>query len=543
MLICSSCDRGYHKACSGESDTFDVFVSSWTCVDCRSQICHQTLDNDQSKSTNLLPTQPPPPPLSATSKCSPSSSVSSSSTCNLSNIHAHSQIDHNLFPPPSSESISISKSIELNLSSNVKLIKTARKPVKKSISASNDQPFVSQLKHLGLFDGLSKFFTPTNKRKSRNSYLTEQQSLSLSSLSSAKSARNRNLKRKMSMRLPVESDLKQKSSHYHQHQNSIRTDEDESKDDSILGLNKKNDKSNNKSSFLNGICTRKRTRSQSKFDDEEEENDEPMTKPTRSPSQRNKRFKAALMNKLEESKCQIEAPGKESKTSRSKLTYYFARLNGEAEPKQNGANHFITPTSLKKSPRPQRRLSQRDPSPVREVNAYLAKAKRKQLQIDATPKKVDSEGCRPTSPISPPIKSFPTTISDVDRKLFKEAQQIAETQFVTRICTPLKQKPLIKSDSINTKDLSPGKRTSQPVDKSNVKSTKTTMKSAQEHIVLRCPASIEIGCFDIDTWYSSPYPQEYARLHKLFICEFCLKYMKSKPILERHLVSHTVDFL
>lgn len=27
----------------------------------------------------------------------------------------------------------------------------------------------------------------------------------------------------------------------------------------------------------------------------------------------------------------------------------------------------------------------------------------------------------------------------------------------------------------------------------------------------RCPAAIEFGQWDIDTWYSSPFPQEYAR--------------------------------
>lgn len=27
----------------------------------------------------------------------------------------------------------------------------------------------------------------------------------------------------------------------------------------------------------------------------------------------------------------------------------------------------------------------------------------------------------------------------------------------------------------------------------------------------RCPAAIEFGKWDIDTWYSSPFPQEYAR--------------------------------
>merc|ERR1712012_569910 len=51
----------------------------------------------------------------------------------------------------------------------------------------------------------------------------------------------------------------------------------------------------------------------------------------------------------------------------------------------------------------------------------------------------------------------------------------------------------------------------------------------------RTPKMIQFGKFDITTWYSSPYPQEYARLPKLFLCEFCLKYMKSRPILERHL--------
>ncbi|XP_014669721.1 PREDICTED: histone acetyltransferase KAT7-like isoform X2 [Priapulus caudatus] len=45
---------------------------------------------------------------------------------------------------------------------------------------------------------------------------------------------------------------------------------------------------------------------------------------------------------------------------------------------------------------------------------------------------------------------------------------------------------------------------------------------------------IEFGRYELDTWYSSPYPEEYARLAKLYICEFCLKYMKSKTILKRH---------
>ena len=49
----------------------------------------------------------------------------------------------------------------------------------------------------------------------------------------------------------------------------------------------------------------------------------------------------------------------------------------------------------------------------------------------------------------------------------------------------------------------------------------------------RSPLAIQFGKHEINTWYSSPYPQEYARLPKLYLCEFCLKYMKSRPILKR----------
>lgn len=50
----------------------------------------------------------------------------------------------------------------------------------------------------------------------------------------------------------------------------------------------------------------------------------------------------------------------------------------------------------------------------------------------------------------------------------------------------------------------------------------------------RLPPMIEFGKYEINTWYSSPYPQEYATLQKLFICEFCLQYVKSRSLLKRH---------
>ncbi|XP_064113125.1 histone acetyltransferase KAT6A-like isoform X2 [Macrobrachium nipponense] len=64
---------------------------------------------------------------------------------------------------------------------------------------------------------------------------------------------------------------------------------------------------------------------------------------------------------------------------------------------------------------------------------------------------------------------------------------------------------------------------------------RTTVQERDPFNMSRCPASIDFGQYDIQTWYSAPYPQEYARLTKLFLCEFCLKYMKSVSMLGRHL--------
>lgn len=47
---------------------------------------------------------------------------------------------------------------------------------------------------------------------------------------------------------------------------------------------------------------------------------------------------------------------------------------------------------------------------------------------------------------------------------------------------------------------------------------------------------IQIGRFEIDTWYFSPYPEEYGRQSKLWICEYCLKYMRLEKSYRYHMV-------
>jgi len=46
---------------------------------------------------------------------------------------------------------------------------------------------------------------------------------------------------------------------------------------------------------------------------------------------------------------------------------------------------------------------------------------------------------------------------------------------------------------------------------------------------------IELGKHRIKPWYFSPYPQELVHLPCIFLCEYCLKYVKSRKCLERHL--------
>eukprot|EP00123_Amoebidium_parasiticum_P010803 comp20334_c0_seq2/m.25606 comp20334_c0_seq2/g.25606 ORF comp20334_c0_seq2/g.25606 comp20334_c0_seq2/m.25606 type:complete len:519 (-) comp20334_c0_seq2:21-1577(-) len=46
--------------------------------------------------------------------------------------------------------------------------------------------------------------------------------------------------------------------------------------------------------------------------------------------------------------------------------------------------------------------------------------------------------------------------------------------------------------------------------------------------------TIQLGKYDIDTWYFAPYPDDYGKVSKLYICEYCLKYMKHARTYNKH---------
>ena len=49
-----------------------------------------------------------------------------------------------------------------------------------------------------------------------------------------------------------------------------------------------------------------------------------------------------------------------------------------------------------------------------------------------------------------------------------------------------------------------------------------------------------LGKYEIETWYFSPYPEEYCKDNtKLYICEYCLKYMKKRKTMCNHYIQCT----
>ncbi|RZC42152.1 histone acetyltransferase KAT7, partial [Asbolus verrucosus] len=132
----------------------------------------------------------------------------------------------------------------------------------------------------------------------------------------------------------------------------------------------------------------------------------------------------------------------------------------------------------RKSPRPQTTQDQKQ---------YLQKIRDIHLKFKSDP----VEEIKPQNPDKNHEPDLSNFVPDYDLKLFRDAQALASE----KIEEDLKTQP-------------------------NTKGTKC----------------IEMGKFEMEVWYQSPYPEDYARLPKLYICEYCLRYMKTRTVLQRHVV-------
>ncbi|XP_010452970.1 PREDICTED: histone acetyltransferase of the MYST family 2-like isoform X1 [Camelina sativa] len=62
-----------------------------------------------------------------------------------------------------------------------------------------------------------------------------------------------------------------------------------------------------------------------------------------------------------------------------------------------------------------------------------------------------------------------------------------------------------------------------------------SLREHEEFTKVKNIATVELGKYEIETWYFFPFPPEYNDCVKLFFCEFCLNFMKRKEQLRRHM--------
>ena len=138
-------------------------------------------------------------------------------------------------------------------------------------------------------------------------------------------------------------------------------------------------------------------------------------------------------------------------------------------------------------------------------------------------------------------KNLPAGVNDRDVELFTISQDTAKNFLASQNSKISEQST--SSSSVAPSTNNPTTATTEVKDEASTKDCKDHgvptqiavphLSSSSPGSSARSPLAIQFGKHEINTWYSSPYPQEYARLPKLYLCEFCLKYMKSRPILKR----------
>ncbi|TRZ05068.1 hypothetical protein HGM15179_022039 [Zosterops borbonicus] len=114
-------------------------------------------------------------------------------------------------------------------------------------------------------------------------------------------------------------------------------------------------------------------------------------------------------------------------------------------------------------------------------------------------------------------------------KSLKEAAQKSSEPFLGELAEPerkITRNQKRKHDEINH------------VQKTYAEMDPTTAALEKEHEAItkvKYVDKIHIGHYEIDAWYFSPFPEDYGKQPKLWICEFCLKYMKYERSYRLHL--------
>jgi histone acetyltransferase HTATIP len=94
----------------------------------------------------------------------------------------------------------------------------------------------------------------------------------------------------------------------------------------------------------------------------------------------------------------------------------------------------------------------------------------------------------------------------------------------------------MESAEKNNADIEKNLTTTAAASSSGPRITGSMVQTPHEDVLTRIKniQNIFLGCHLIEPWYFAPYPQELANYPVIYICEYCLKFMKSVRCLERH---------
>lgn len=90
----------------------------------------------------------------------------------------------------------------------------------------------------------------------------------------------------------------------------------------------------------------------------------------------------------------------------------------------------------------------------------------------------------------------------------------------------------LEENSFNPKFTAPTLSKEQEIEKLRTSGSMT--QSMSEITRVKNLNRLQIGKYEVEAWYFSPYPKEYTHLPVLYICEFCLSYFPSHFMLGRH---------
>ncbi|KAJ7650711.1 hypothetical protein FB45DRAFT_730073 [Roridomyces roridus] len=187
--------------------------------------------------------------------------------------------------------------------------------------------------------------------------------------------------------------------------------------------------------------------------------------------------------------------------------------------------------------RPTKRIRIRPPNPpTPRVRLHISKSKsRRQEEEEDEPEPEPLPGL--FDEILPPHlrDTSQTTITPLDKQKFEQSRALAESK--------LGPPPPPRARRTSEPD-TPGP-SSRPLRSTHVQAQQAPPSPSASPVPSRhnpdAPAAMRIttirfGQYDIKTWYNAPFPEEYSNIPdgRLWICEFCLKYMKSRFGATRH---------